>query len=301
MPGNYILDPRLGGITCLAFSPDGKRLVGCSYSETVAIWDVAARKIERSFTGHSRSVYCVSFSPDGSLVASGDGEDDEKPGRVLIWATDTANLVRPLGPFGWTVSGVAWSPDGTRIASACYDEFVRIHEVRNGEQLLCINSHQDELNAVVWSPDGQTLATAGGQWDKPQPIKLWDTSSGKLLRQLKGHNAEIKALAYAADGRLASLSLDGTARIWDPTAARQLHLLQDPPNKLTGLAFNNRHLACGADTRIHVWDSTTGTLHRTLEGHRQRINCLALSPDGATLASAAGEYHPDGDVRLWSL
>ena len=105
---------------------------------------------------------------------------------------------------------------GTRVAFACYDGFLRVHDARTGEELPCTNPHQDELNAVAWSPDGQTLATAGGQWDKPQPIKLWDTASGKLLRQLKGHKAEIKALACAADGRLTSLSLDGTARIWDP-------------------------------------------------------------------------------------
>jgi WD40 repeat protein len=300
VPQDTILDPRRGGITCLAFGPDGQRLAAGSSSETVTLWHLPSRKVERTFTGHSRTLYCVAFSPDGTLIASGDGEDDEKPGRLLIWVADTANLVSTLGPFGWSVSALAWSPDGARIASACYDELLRVHDARTGQLFLSIHPHQDELNALAWSPDGQTLATAGGHWDQPQLIKLWDATTSQPLRQLKGHKAEIKSLAYAPDGRLASVSLDGTARIWDPATARQLHLFQDPPQKLTGLAFNGQHIACGADTRIHLWNANTTAHERTLEGHRQPINCLTLSPDGATLASAAGQYS-EGDLRLWSI
>lgn len=90
------------------------------------------RRLAFTFEAHYRSVYCVAFSPDGALVASGDGEDDEKPGRLLVWEAATGRIVQDIGRFPWSIASVAWSPDGERVASE-----VRLWPFRHAELLGC--------------------------------------------------------------------------------------------------------------------------------------------------------------------
>lgn len=287
----------IGGVACLAFSPDGRRVAAGSWDETVRMWDVTSRREERKFDGHGRSVYCVAFSPDGRLVASGDGEDDEKPGTLLVWEAATGKIVQRIGPFAWSVAGVAWSPDGTCVASACYDEILHVHDVRTGEELLSIRAEQDELNTVAWSPDGALLASGGGHWDEPQAVKLWDAATGKLVHALEGHGGEVTAVAFALDGRLASASAE-SVRVWDASVGRELVAIRG--DGLRGLAFDGARVACGSGPRVRIWDAATGRELHVLEGHREDVNCVAMS--GALVASGAGHVWGSGELRLvWDL
>ena len=130
-------------------------------------------------------------------------------------------LVRVLtGHVGW-VHALAWSPDGTRLATGGNDGTARIWNPTTGQTLTQLTGHIDRVLAVAWSPDGTRVATAGRRRHGPDP----DPTTGKTLLQLTGH-AGVLAIAWSPDGtRVATAGKDGTARIWNATTGETLSQL----------------------------------------------------------------------------
>ena len=82
------------------------------------------------------------------------------------------------------VLGVAWSPDGTRIASASADRTVQVWEAVSGHRLLTYTGHKSFVLSVAWSPDGTRIASASDD----QTVQVWEAKSGHLLRTYRGHS-----------------------------------------------------------------------------------------------------------------
>src|SRR5262249_37745751 len=87
------------------------------------------------------------------------------------------------------VNGVAYSPDGTRLASASWDDTVRVWDAITGEEVLILRGHTDNVNDVEFSPDGRTLASASDD----KTVKLWDVGTGQP-RTLIGHTEGVTSV-----------------------------------------------------------------------------------------------------------
>ncbi|MEV5410559.1 pentapeptide repeat-containing protein, partial [Thermopolyspora sp. NPDC052614] len=93
-----------------------------------------------------------------------------------------------------TVSvAMAYSPDGTHLATASDDRTIRIWDPATGTHLRTLEGHTSAINALAYSPDGTHLATAGSD----RTIRIWDPATGTHLRTLEGHTSAINALAYS--------------------------------------------------------------------------------------------------------
>src|SRR5260370_37201701 len=106
---------------------------------------------------------------------------------------------------GDEVLSVAWSPDGTRLASASYDGTVQVHEMPS-QKRLWMSSSPTTVYVLAWSPDGTRLATAS--YDTTVSVR--EATMGGVFSTYRGHTASVFALAWSSDGTLLASGGDDT-------------------------------------------------------------------------------------------
>jgi WD40 repeat protein len=109
------------------------------------------------------------------------------------------------------VTGVAYSPDGKRLATSGWDSTVKVWDPATGKEVLTLKGHKDYVRTVCFSPDGKRLASASGD----KTVRVWDAATGKQLLTLEGHSAAMWGVAFSLHGkRLAWASFDKTVKVW---------------------------------------------------------------------------------------
>jgi hypothetical protein len=207
-------------------------------------------------------------------------------------------LLNLTGHSNW-VRSVAWSPDGTKIATASDDNTARVWSSSSGSTLLTLTGHSSGVWSVAWSPDGTKIATASID----NTARVWSSSSGSTLLTLTGHNSGVYSVAWSPDGtKIATASHDGTERVWSSSSGSTLLFT------LTGyvgmyvmsLAWSpdGTKIATTAsyDRTARVWSSSSGSTLLTLTGHSRSVWSVAWSPDGTKIATASA----DRTARVWS-
>ena len=193
------------------------------------------------------------------------------------------------------VSSVAFRPNGVMLASASWDQTVRLWNVNTGRHLRTLTGHTSDVMSVVFSPDGQTLASAS--WDGT--IRLWNPNNGQLKRTLAGHAGGVASVAFSPDGQtLASGSADSTIRLWNAKTWKLKSILTGHTHVVDIIAFSSDGdmLASGSrDTTIRLWNPNNGKHIKTLVGHTSDVLRMMFSPNGQMLVSGS----QDETVRLW--
>lgn len=198
---------------------------------------------------------------------------------------------------GW-IKSISFSPDGTRIAAAS-SAGIWIYDAHTGTELALLAGHEGGVGSVTFSSDSKILASGGyGE------ILLWDVETGKILKSFKGHKGWV-AVGFPDDGKtLISLSRGGSVRFRDITTGQEKRVFQVTPSLGITRFF---HALIGRDATswyihldkinengilalgyrkgvIRLEDATTGKHLKTLRGHKDYVNQLAISPDGSLLA-----------------
>jgi WD40 repeat protein len=195
----------------LAWSPDGRMLAfpGNEPNRYIFLWCAQSGEWQTIATG-DQPVHSLAWSPDARLLAS-----LTQDGQILIWDIETKTLHRSLALVNnaCTMTCLAWSPDGSRLAS-CSDLRIYIWDIDAGHMQRDIyTAHSKPIRCLIWLANGSTLASGS----EDMTIRFWDNEL-RLIRILEGYTAPVTMLSCAANGRLLISSTNGphhaSAIVW---------------------------------------------------------------------------------------
>jgi WD40 repeat protein len=203
------------------FSPDQKLLATLGWDNKIKIWEwnnTDNPKLLHVLEGHKGTVWSIAFSPDSQSIASTSNDQ-----TVKIWNVNNGQTSHSLIVAGKNVHtmeahtngglAVAYSPDGKQIGSAGKDGKLKLWNAQTGvlEQVIMV-APDIWIYGMAFSPDGKTIATANAD----KTVKIMDRASGKLLKTLSGHTAEVYALTYSPDSKkIVSASRNNSLKLWD--------------------------------------------------------------------------------------
>jgi WD40 repeat protein len=197
------------------------------------------------------------------------------------------------------VYSLAFSPDGKTLASAGFDNVVKLWDFSaGGEEVRTLTGHAGPVYCVAFSPDGKILASSSAD----QTIRFWNPSDGKLIRELKGHTGIVDSVAFSPDGKfLASGSADKTVRLWNPADGKEVKNLGAHGNSVYCVTFSpdSKLLAsAGADGLIKLWEVAGQKELKTLKGHDGMVTAVVFAPDNASIYSIG---LLDRTLRQWNV
>lgn len=292
------------------YSPDGTRLATAGMDGTAKVFDATTGNEILTLSGHTDSIFGLAYSPDGTRLATASYDRS-----VNVWDAATGELLLTLskpghgdGKYGRIYPGildVAFSPDGTRLASAGADGTAVVWDALTGQEVLTLPSSNGlAIVDLAFNPEGTHLITTsdGNSVLKIFPTaKMWNLATGQLVFATPDQNPFLMGLTVNNDGsRFLTGAGDGVLRVWDSKTGKELLALPGHTGTIGDITFsaNGKYIAtASADGTAILWDAGTGKEFLTLTGHTGWVSGVSFSPDGTRLATSS----QDGTVRVYSL
>jgi WD40 repeat protein len=240
------------------------------------------------------AVNCITWSPDGTLLAS--------PGitnnMIHIW--NPQNRVETHFSYNFAVpKSIAWSNDSNSIATCGANGIVNTWWSTKPYQFLRVYpGHIGTVWRVAWSFDSIYLATAGADGT----VRIWNTTTREDPLIYRGHRQAVFDVKWSplANTHIVSASKDKTVQIWDPMTGKTKFVYTQHNKSVQAAEWSPDGgfiASAGADATIRVWDATTGKDYAIYRDHTSTIWALSWPPFGTDLASAS----EDGTMRIWSV
>lgn len=256
----HSLDAHSDGITSIAISPDGKRIVtGGISTPTMKVWDLRTFLMLKGDSGHTQPVETVAISSDGRFIAS--GSDD---GTIKLWDLHTLKLLDTITTHSGFVSKVAFSPDMQTLVSAGGgdDNTIRLIDLQTKKTRHILKGHKTGVDAIAITPDSKKLVTGSfrqlvSRNRAISTLKLWNLQTGKLLHEFTDNFSSVESLAISPDGKILICgNYDGTIKLWSLETLKPLHTFQDGSSSVLGLALSRDGktlVSSNEDSIIHIW------------------------------------------------
>ncbi|NET56867.1 MAG: protein kinase [Symploca sp. SIO2E6] len=230
-------------------------------------------RANQTLTSPTPKVIDIAFSPNGQILTSlGERHlSNRKTTIVNSWHLGTtkrpSNYSLPTNSY----CSLGCNSQNHTLASVLWLDKITIYDVTNKKLTCSLRGRMEGVSGLTFSSDGQMLAS----WSKDGIIKLWDLATGKLQRTLPSRLGVIRCLGISLDHQtLAIVNLENKITVWDLRNGRLLELNSSS-------SFNRK---------------STNWMGK-LMGHHQRINTIAISPDGRLLAIG----NEDKKIQLWNL
>lgn len=254
------------------------------------------------------SIRSLAFTPDGTILATAGGNASDF--AVRLWDMASGQFIGALDGHTGIVWGVAFSPDGSMLASVSSDHTAKIWDWRNRILIKTLDFPGDAVS-VSFSPDGQSLAVGGvdKMKNQVQHAAVWTFSAGTWQPRIKlPEYIDVSALAYSPRG--GTLIGGGTSRnvqVWRANDGKQIYTLNhahqvskaaispDGSTVATATCITVVNAEC-TDGGVWLWDLPSGKLIRKLKGFPNVVENVAFSADGSSLIAASR----DGTMRFYA-
>jgi WD40 repeat protein/cell division protein FtsB len=312
-----------GVVRCVAVDGNGERIASGG-GNAILIQDIFSGDIIHRLL-HEDLVYTISFSPDGTLLASG-----SRDMTIRIWDTVSGEEIRKNNQDG-VVNSVAFSPDGRYVAAGS-EQTISVWKVDTGTEVARMSVHTGPINKVVFSNDGNYLVSAdtitARVWDiatseeisrvkhdsmvrsvaiSPDGsyvvsggddfrVRIWETETGRLMAYSQ-HIGAVMGIDISPDGAyIATASRDNTARIWDAkTGGEIIRMTHDGSVFFVSFSHDGKFaVSGGSDKTARIWDALYGVEYGRMT-HSSQVYSAAFSPDGVHVVSGGD----DNLVRVW--
>jgi WD40 repeat protein len=286
------LKGHTAAVRAVAFAPDSKALISGGEDAAVKWWDLARLPERTPLQAHTSRTWAVAFSPNGRTV----GTTNER-GTAKLWNAATGEKVADLKGYEGFVNCLAFSPDGKTVVTGGEDKKVWRWDAATGKQQDVLEGHDNTILSVAYSADGKALVTTS----LDSTVRVWNAETGKLVWVFEEHG--VRCAVFAPDGKTVVVGRkDGWVRIWDVEKQREQHAWQAHAGavpvdvRVVAISSDGKILATGSDDgTAKVWDLGKRKQLQELKGHRRMGRSVALTADGRTLVTAAGE------VKLWDV
>lgn len=259
----------------------------------------------RIWNDHQDIVWAVAFSPDGTLLASGGGGQEQNGAwtsgsdyALRIWDVRKGTLLKKLTGHKNSITCIAWYPDGSKLVTTSGDSTSKVWDPIAGKELFTLLGHTDSVSGVAISADSSRILT--GSWDKT--CILYDGRTGKALKKLDPiHYGRVWGVALSADGKRAAVCGDHPfIRLWDLTTGTIQSELRGHSQAAVQVAFTpkgDKLISGGWDNSAIVWDLEKSAPLRVCSTHGGRVEGIAVSADGKRFLTGC----LDKQLRLWSV
>ncbi|KAG6542516.1 hypothetical protein Mapa_015986 [Marchantia paleacea] len=278
-------------------------VVAIALGNTVYLWDATTSSIEELMTvGDEGPVTSICWAPDGQYIAIGLNNAD-----VQLWDSHSLRQVRSLKGHCARVGALAWN-GGPVLSSGGRDNVIFNHDVRIRDHITGrMTAHEQEVCGLKWSPSGQQLASGGND----NLLHIWDAAGASsqgpspYLHRLDDHQAAVKALAWCPFQANLLASGGGTAdrciKFWNTHTGACVNSI-DTQSQVCALQWSKHEKEIlsshgFSQNQLCLWKYPSMVKMTELTGHTSRVLHLAQSPDGYTVASAAG----DETLRFWQV
>ena len=260
---NEITGTYASGVSC--FSPDGKHILTAGFD--VKVFDAQSLKLIKVLDIDDFLIYSASYSPDGKSIFVATNK------RILIYDASTFCLLNTLNTTSDELSKRSFSPDGKKLCCFEYEEG-QVVEINSGKKLYSIP--EKSIDAMSFSPDGKLVATVSFGI-----VKLWDSQSGVLVKEIKVCDYGVFDIAFSPDGKFLASASWNDIRLWDVLSGRLIKEFSGHEDRITSLVFSHdgeRLVSCSWDKTVRIWDlveNQYAVLDNTPSDHYS-----SLSPDG---------------------
>jgi WD40 repeat protein len=338
-------------VTTIAFFPDGNRLASGGGDRIVRVWDIAAKKAIKEMPGHELPILGIALTSDGKKIVSVSADGTARcwdattgdslwkwsgrskalctvsiragDAQVALGAADgtlfvldisgsTPKEVATLTAHSAGVAAAAYSPDGSKLATAGGDGALRIWTIGESGQPVALKKFEGQvkpsspsgfspLSGVAFSADGRFVASAGAD----AVVRVWDVQTQAEVRGLRGHTEWATCVAFSPDARLLiSGGADKIARIFELAPQEGTgglgHLLTvnavavSPDGKLAASA--------STDHTVKIWELATGRELATLIGSSNEIPLsVSFLGNDRVVVGSDSHNHDKGFFNIWSV
>ena len=278
-----------------------------SAGRAIPLWELATGREIRRFGGAAAMPSALAFTPDGTMLASGEQmigsgavTDTPRITALHLWEVATGREIRRWKVRAMGTSCLAFAPDGNTLAwVASQEHVIRLWDVAAGRESRPPSGHRAAIGDAAFSPDGNTLITVA----EDRTLRFWDALTGVETRQIEGSDDRIWFAALSADGKtLATGGAFQPSRLWDVASGSELRQFSLPGENFVwcgDLSADGKTLATSDGNGVILWDAATGQRRAgKVKSPNQSgmVKALKFTPDGKSVATIGGDW-----IRLWDV